>query len=344
MENLHNNIAAVVDEKLRSYNNDVTLPPQSGIVTKALRDSEVEETEDVMKDEMSVVEFYSKTTTRYCVRIASTIALHPATWSSLLSWSAIPCLGGRDIPGGSLQVLSLRTRGSSDEGGNSNSRRDFVEAQTWSRLMEAKDKYEDLATWRMVTPSTEDTSIMLGVMFMAYTGEFQWTLCVPSTTSFPSAYECPKLPSPQRALDSPEIRSLVGGLSSLDLESMKDVVADQILDDALRRGGSSFQSVLEHGPTPKKGVMAWSDSDTDATSSSLAPTRQLTPQSLLEEVSQFHIFHYLLRYLKVLRSGVNLCVRTQPWQLSIPAILNIYAFATGHLRHSMYLIYYMYHG
>ena len=37
----------------------------------------MEEIEDIMKDEMSVVEFYSKTTTRYCVRVASTLALHP---------------------------------------------------------------------------------------------------------------------------------------------------------------------------------------------------------------------------------------------------------------------------
>jgi hypothetical protein len=265
-----------------------------------------------MKDEMSVVEFYSKTTTRYCLRIASTIALHPATWSSLLSWSATPCLGGRDIPGGSLQVLSLRTFGSSVEGGNSNSRGDFVETQTWSRLMEARDKYEDLATWRMMTPSTEDRSIMLGVMVMAYTGEFQWTLCSPPT-NLSSVDECPKLLSPQRALDSPETMSLIKDLSDLDLGSSKDAVADRILDNALRRGGSSLESVFELDRTAKERVRAWSDSDTDTTSSSLAPTRQLTVQTLLEEVSQFHIFHYVLRYLKFLRSGVNLCVRTRPW-------------------------------
>lgn len=283
LKNLHSNIAAVVDEKLQSYSSGVAIPPQSGIVPKALRETEVEETEDLMKDEWSVVEFYSRTTTRYCVRIASTLALHPAKWSSLLHWSGDPCLGDRDVPGGSLQVLSSQTLDFSSEKGSSNTRRDIVEPQTWSLLMEARNKYEDLATWRMMTPTAEDTSIMLGIMDMAYAEEFRWPSCIPPKTL--CVNDLPKFQRPQRALDSPETMSLVGDLSDSGSGSTKDLVMDRIVDDALKRGGSSLESVLKHDHAIEKMSKSWSDSDSDATGSSRAPTKPLTSQRLIEEVS-----------------------------------------------------------
>jgi hypothetical protein len=279
-KNLHHKVAAVVDEKLQSYNDTVTLLPRSGIISTKLRDSEVEETEDMMKDEMSVVEFYSKTTTRYCLRIASTLALHPTTWSSLLSWSAVPCLGGRDIPGGSLQVLSPRTPDSSDEGNLVRSGRDFIHEETWRRLMEARDKYEDLATWRMMSPSAEDTEVMLGLSDMAYAGNFQWSSCSSPTTPF--ADRRSKSLSPNRHLDSPEIMSFIGELEPLP---NTPVILEEILDDAFKRGGSSLQSFREHDRMINTRATSWADDDTDEIASSRAPAQRMTTRALIQEVS-----------------------------------------------------------
>jgi hypothetical protein len=84
--------------------------------------------------------------------------------------------------------------------------------------MKAKDEDEDLATWRIMSSSTEDTKIMLGVMDMAYSGEFRWNMCPPPITLL--ANEHAKLLSPQRALDSPNISNLIGiPISSSEPES-----------------------------------------------------------------------------------------------------------------------------
>jgi hypothetical protein len=293
LTSLQNKVAAVVDKRLLSYDNGIMPPPRSGIISTKLRDNEVEDTENVMKDEMSVVEFYSKTTTRYCVRVASTLALHPEMWSSLLNWSAVPCLGGRDIPGGSLQVLSPRTFDTSDKDGRMvKSRQDLVTADVWRRLMKAKDEYEDLATWRMMSPSAEDTEIMLGVMDMAYSGEFRWNLCPPPITLL--ANEHAKSRSPQRALDSPDISNLIGiPISSSKPEStqLARATLDGILDVALKRGGSSLEAVHQYDPMFSRPRSRAAD-DTDETQVSGG---QLTTQTLIQEVSRFIEFHDVLR-------------------------------------------------
>ena len=298
VKNLHLKVAAVADERLHSHNNVVMLLPRSGIVSKKLRDSEVEETEDMMKDEMSVVEFYSKTTARYCIRVASTLALHPATWSSLLSWSAVPCLGGRGIPGGSLQVLSPRTPGPSDDEGNVvRNGRDFVDEATWKVLMEAGDKYEDLATWRMMSPSADDTEVMMGLMNMAYAGDFQWRSCASTTTL--SGDERPKSLSPKRTLDSTEIMFFIEE-PSLDSELQPSKYTPEMLDETLnvafKRGGSSLESVREHDRIANDRMTSWTDDDTDETTSSPAPAWRMTTQDLVQEVSRSTDFRDILRY------------------------------------------------
>ena len=179
-------------------------------------------------------------------------------------------------------MFSPRTLGSTDKSG----RRAFVCEETWTRLMEAKDRYEDLATWRMMSPSAEDTEVMLDILATAHAGGFQWNSCPPPTLY---AYERPKSLNPQRALDSPETMTLID-IPPLDSESES---TSTILNESLKRGGSSLESVHDLITTRARTVV--DTDDTDDTESFRAPREaDDSPGMGSSEVSRFPGCHYVI--------------------------------------------------
>jgi hypothetical protein len=282
VKNLHKTLAAIVDNKLQTIQESgVVLPPPDGIEPTSSRDKVMREVENLMKDELSVVEFYGKTTTRYCVRIASSLALHPTIWSSLLHWSSAPCCGAKDIPGGSLQVLTPRIPTELDEESNWVNMRDFVDNDSWTKLMEVKYKYQDLATWRMMNPSLDDTELMLGIMGTADNGEFEWKLPAPVISEAPSNAR-PASSSPPRACDAAETTSLLTSFPTSPASHLSTNL-EEILDGSLRREGSSLKAV-RNDRLASRTIRAWSDDSTDASLSTTPPTRTLTSRALIQEV------------------------------------------------------------
>ena len=146
---LHKKIASVVDGKLSKLRErGVTLPPPvpgSGFERKAERETVVGRTEWTYRDELGVREFYLSITSRYCVYIASTLALHPRDWDSALHWSGIPHIAEKNLFGGSLQVMrpSYSVRNRKPEGPAEESVRDFMDEEQWKQLMEIRVKYRD---------------------------------------------------------------------------------------------------------------------------------------------------------------------------------------------------------
>jgi len=249
--NLHKKVASVVDQKideLRGSDGRIALPPITSdvLTSKELRDEHVEELEHRMKDEKAVVEFYAKTTSYYCVRIASTIALHPTRWKSVLNWSASTSQRSKAVCDGSLQVRSHQPY--MDE---------LVDADRLKELMEIGTRYKDLATWEMKSLSVGNAGVMLEVMSMvAEGGRFPWTACSGSCVNDkrPRAH---KVENSVRGADAAETLDIfttpcadsdTGDSDSNPCDSQGSRVLetdDDVLDRALRRAGSSLAQSQE---------------------------------------------------------------------------------------------------
>jgi len=104
VKHLHKKIACVVDNKLRSIEEQgVTLPlPTAPFMTAAQCLGSLTALDTLMKRETSIQEFYRYPTSMYCVCVTSTLALHPTIWSSVLNWSMVPNHSGYAICDGSL--------------------------------------------------------------------------------------------------------------------------------------------------------------------------------------------------------------------------------------------------
>lgn len=241
--NLHKKVASVVDQKLdalRGPDGRIALPSiTSDILTsKELRDEQVEELEHRMKDEKAVVEFYAKTTAAYCVRVASTIALHPSKWKSVLNWSASTSQRSKAICDGSLQVRSYQPY--MDE---------LLDVDRLKELMEVGERYKDLATWEMKSLSVGNVGVMLEVMNMvAAGGLFPWSTCNGTCVSDKKA----RKHRSERAIRGIDARETLNfftapgndpelGNGTYNPQSLYPSTINDILDRALRRGGSSLE-------------------------------------------------------------------------------------------------------
>lgn len=247
--NLHKKVASIVDQKidkLRGSDGRIALPPITSdvLTSKELRDEHVEELEHRMKDEKAVVEFYAKTTGYYCVRVASTIALHPTRWKSVLNWSASTSQRSKAVCDGSLQVRSHQPYMDG-----------LIDADRLRELMEIGTRYKDLATWEMKSLSVGNAGVMLEVMNMVSKGgRFPWVACSGSCVN-DKRPRVHTVENPPRGTDAAETLDIfttpwadsdTGNTNPCDSQGTHVFETnDDILDRALRRGGSSLEQAQE---------------------------------------------------------------------------------------------------
>jgi hypothetical protein len=202
-------------------------------------------TDNPTQNELSIQAYYQNVTSEFCVSVASTLAIHPHIWQTVIEWVPVPIAQGDAVGDGSLKLLfSLNNVKRECDQTAKNSGPQYVDAELWQELMEVCNKYGDMAIWEMKSVSVGDGAFMLGVLALA-TGkeQFQWLTCkggTDHTYKRKGHYEPPTI----QLEDDPEIMSKFG-LDDLRLDSNAnaDLDVDLILDEALRRSGSSLELV-----------------------------------------------------------------------------------------------------
>jgi hypothetical protein len=250
VKDLHRKIAAIVDEKLQTIHNRgiVLAPPTSrGYTDKEDRRLKITSTGNPAQNELSIQAYYHNVTSQFCVYVASTLALHPHIWRSVIEWYPVPIAQGDAVSDGSLKLLfSLNNLKRDRDQTIKNSGPHYVDADLWQELMEVSNKYGDMAIWEMKSVSVGDGRLMLGIMALA-TGkeQFEWLVCK-GGEDHTSKRKGHHAPPTQQLEDDPETMSKFG-LDDLILNSNanSDLSVNVILDEALRRGGSSLEHVEE---------------------------------------------------------------------------------------------------
>ena len=85
-----------------------TLPPvEEGFIIAKQRRYDVRNLDTAMTDERAVGDFYLQTTAKYCMLVASMLALHPSSpeWQSLLSWTQSPFSAVHGIMNAQLRFM-----------------------------------------------------------------------------------------------------------------------------------------------------------------------------------------------------------------------------------------------
>jgi hypothetical protein len=248
-KDLHRKVAAVVDEKLRVIRErGISLDPPSarGYTDKIDRQLMLRRTSNPAQNELSIQSYYSKLTSEFCVYVASTLALHPHIWRAVVEWSPTPFAQVDAVCDGSLRLLYLYGGSKRQADGTmKHSGPDFVDPNLWQELLEISEKYGDMATWEMKSVSVGDGSLMLGVMALATGKEsFEWLVCMGGEDHrFKSGHYAP---CTTQLMDDPDTMSRFAlEDAQLTSQAYSDASLDEILDDALRRGGSSLEKVQE---------------------------------------------------------------------------------------------------
>jgi polyhydroxyalkanoate synthesis regulator phasin len=102
-----------------------------------------------------------------------------------------------------------------------------------------------MATWEMKSVSVRDGSLMLGVMALATGKEpFEWLVCQGGEDH--KFKRRRRFPRTKQLMDDPETMSKFAlDNAQLTFQTYSDTSLEEILDDALRRGGSSLEEVRE---------------------------------------------------------------------------------------------------
>lgn len=249
VKDLHVKVAAVVDEKLKSIRDrGIILQPctATGYTEKLVRKERLERMQLPSENELSIQSYYQRITSDFCVPVASTLTLHPQIWKSVLVWWAVPVAQGDAVCDGSLRALYyLDVPKREVDGRTKHNGPHYVDPDLWQELMEVCHKYGDMAIWEMKSVSVGDGSLMLGIMALA-TGkeQFEWQVCKGGKDH--RSGKSHHSPATIQLLDDPATVSKFGlEYPQSSPHEHSDIALEVILDDALRRGGSSLQLVEE---------------------------------------------------------------------------------------------------
>ncbi|KIL70169.1 hypothetical protein M378DRAFT_7084 [Amanita muscaria Koide BX008] len=185
LPSLVQDLARNVDTALQAASN--TLPPLDGFITVQQRAAVRRSLPTKVTSEAGVVEIYLQTTARYCMPLASTLALHPTAsfsqWSSLLFWTVPSDYGITD------GVLRFIDEGDDDDDDDIKTLRAAIvksmESENRRFFEKMRDSMRPLATWEMKTISTGSLEVMAAVRTP---GKFAWTYCDASHCDLNSRY------------------------------------------------------------------------------------------------------------------------------------------------------------
>jgi hypothetical protein len=161
-------------------------------------------------------------------------------------WTGAPMATGDAVCDGSLQLASHLDRKTRRlDGTIKHKGPNLIKAGLWQELMEVNEKYGDLATWEMKSLTVGDSRVMLGVLAMAVGLEdFEWQTC--NNLRHPRGTKPHRAPATIQLLDDPATISRFGlndrGPTS---QPLQESTLEDVLDDSLRRGGSSLEDVIE---------------------------------------------------------------------------------------------------
>ncbi|KAF8351680.1 hypothetical protein F5887DRAFT_1069354 [Amanita rubescens] len=182
LPSLVQDLAGNVDKVLGALDLE-TLPPLGGFITAKHRASDRLGLSRVVADEASaVVEFYGRTTARYCPYVASTLALHPSfpQWGSLLYWTcSAPSPDYANMDGALIFIEEADDDDDDDDYYDKYEVRraaivESMDSKSRAIFEEVRKSRPTLATWEMKSISTGSPEVMTAIHNL---GEFSWTSC-----------------------------------------------------------------------------------------------------------------------------------------------------------------------
>lgn len=241
---LHQRIADVVDQKLRTLK-DQTLVPQPDVdICKADREDTIARHSTLVVDESALADYYHMFA-EFFLPVASALVLQPTVMENLLSWVCMDMRGplGSYGHGAHLDLKSF----ASTTGGLQNLMNEHTStSELMQALQELGRQGTSLATWEFTRMTTQSIDAMLGVLLLSTsqcTQPLRWKTS--SSLALSDLTDSYPHPNTYQGHDASEIADLIG--DQLEVESVDSSNADPRvrLDESLRRNGSSIDAVSQ---------------------------------------------------------------------------------------------------
>jgi hypothetical protein len=168
---LPNYLKKNVDKALKAALKKSTLPPPlNGFITADQRKNELNvNVVTYMEDERDVANHYFTTTAKYCLTLASTLALHPTTtqWNTLVFWTG-------SVPNSNYAIAEGQLRFRVDENEYRDAIMECVKSEIHPIVEEMREAKSPLATMEIKSLRAGPVQVMTAVRNL---GKFSWTYC-----------------------------------------------------------------------------------------------------------------------------------------------------------------------
>ena len=180
LPSLVQDLAINVDRALEAASK--TLPPIDGICawTADHRERDLRHYPPVVVDEKGVTDYYDQFTAKYCIPVASTLALHPkasmSEWRPLLRWTQSVSSSRYAIMDGELQIArrAVEDDGRLKDDGHLEAIMNTIETETRRIFEEMRESCSSLGTWEIKSIAVGSTEVMKAVGTLS---KFPWTTC-----------------------------------------------------------------------------------------------------------------------------------------------------------------------
>ena len=155
-----------------------TLPSLKGFITAEDCERNIEYLRQIVPDEKGVASYDKKSTARFCVPLASTLALHPqassSQWFSLVIWTTSVPHSGYGIMNGLLHFMPMPEDGSKKSKSKWAQIMECMESEKCRTFVEMSRATTALGSWEMKSTSARSQEAMRAVPTL---GKFSWTFC-----------------------------------------------------------------------------------------------------------------------------------------------------------------------
>ena len=149
-----------------------TLPALPPFLAGEARRGTVLSVPNLVRDEKGVSSFYSRTTGLYCPIVASALALHPTSWTSLIYWTDSVSSSKYAISDGELAFWPADH--DTEEGQSREAIVNAIEIGRREILKAMRDKQKPLMTYKFRSLSAGPVEVMTAIPEL---GDFEWTYC-----------------------------------------------------------------------------------------------------------------------------------------------------------------------
>jgi hypothetical protein len=327
LPSLHRDIARVVDNTLSLLQDRrITLPPTSDrrFPTREDRKDDDVEISPLMINERSVANYYSKRAARYCIPVASTLALHPQApkWTTILEYDQVPSKSNYAIADGVVRIIPVFKNlllGLSSPNAEEAVRLDALDGSKTAGLVELVKKFPDFFTLEIKSLSVAPEGVMATVRDLANGTQFPWAKCdeVDCGRHDPTfglhSRADPSVDATNTPWTlSPEAPYVEAGPSTRTLGQRSNAGPSPTLRQTANRVMSSIlQPRGEREPSKKKGKRKRDDSDIG----DYRPRQTPTAEKFLQQVVVYDFFVPRALDIEMImsyRPGPKLCAMTRP--------------------------------